>query len=204
MAYAFLKALGCDGNIGTITVDYGSQKATGSPGQEIVSCKDGTVDVKSTRYPFCFKGAIDSKDPKDTAAITTVFPFNEELNRYLLVVKGLTTAKAKITWGATTKEYTAADLAKGINLASEFLDNPFVAQFYKVDNAVQAQELHETQFVKSFMHNVPDWEQTVAPGTEALFNQIITAGVAQHDKLFKAAADLVIPIEHTIKIEPGS
>jgi lysophospholipase L1-like esterase len=202
MAYAFLKALGCDGNIGTITVDYGSKQATGSPGQEIVSYQDGTVNVKSTRYPFCFSGTLDSKKPDDTAAVTQVFPFNDDLNRYLLVVKGLTTPKAKITWGATTKEYTAGQLAQGINLAAEFLVNPFVDQFNKVDGAVHVQENQETMLFQMFMHNVPGWEKDFAPGADDAFAQIIAAGMKQHEALYKAAQDLVVPITHTIKIEP--
>jgi hypothetical protein len=202
MAYVFLKALGCDGNIGTITVDAGQNQATGTPGQEIVSYKDGTVDVKSTRYPFCFSGTLDSKDPKTTAAITTVFPFNDDLNRYMLVVKGLTTAKANVTWDGTTKAYAAADLAKGINLAAEFLANPFVDQFNKVDQAVHVQEDHETRLYQTILHNADDWSKTLAPGSSAAFAQIASAGLAQHMALVKAAADLVVPIEHTIKIEP--
>ena len=37
MAYAFLKGLGVDGNIGTITVDLGTKKATGSDGHTAAS-----------------------------------------------------------------------------------------------------------------------------------------------------------------------
>jgi lysophospholipase L1-like esterase len=202
MAYAFLKALGCDGNIGTITVEYGLNQATGSPGQEIVSYKDGMVDVKSTRYPFCFSGTVDAKDSGSTAAITTVLPFNQDLNRYLLVVNGLTTPNAKVTWGGVTKQYAAADLAKGINLAAEFLVNPFVDQFNKVHAAVGAQENQETLLSQTFMHNLTDWKQNYFPGADAAFDQVIAAGMARHDAFYKAAADLVIPIEHTIKIEP--
>ena len=54
MAYAFLKALGCDGNIGTITMDYKTQTVKCDPGQRIVSDKDRAVIVESTRYPFIF------------------------------------------------------------------------------------------------------------------------------------------------------
>ena len=34
MAYAFLKALGCDGAIGTVTVDLAANRATGTPGSK--------------------------------------------------------------------------------------------------------------------------------------------------------------------------
>ena len=203
MAYTFLKALGCDGNIGTITVQGNLGEATGSPGQQIVSCQSGTVTVTSTRYPFCFNGTLDSKDPETTAAITTVFPFNNDLNRYMLVVPGLTAAKAKVTWGATTKEFTAAQLAKGINLAAEFLDNPFVAQFNQVNAAVRDQETQEMVLSKLFMHNVPLF-QSFGPAAPDLLTQLTASGIAQHDTLFKKAADLVVPITHTIKIEPES
>lgn len=203
MAYAFLKALGCDGNIGTITVDYGSKQATGTPGQE-VSYADGTVTVKSTRYPFCFSGTPDDKSPNTTAAVATCFPFNDDLNRYMLVVKGLPGAKAKVTWGTETKEFATADLAKGINLAAEFLVNPFVGQFNKVNEAVRAQEEQEMLLSQTIMHNASNWSHNVAPGTSDSFDKIIASGMAQHEALYKAAADLVIPIQHTIQITPES
>ena len=202
MAYAFLKALGCDGNIGTITVGPGLDKAEATAGHEIVSCQGGTVTVKSTRYPYCFTGTLDSKDPLTTAAITQFFPFNEDLNRLTLVVKGLKGAKGKVTWGTTTKEYTAAELASGVNLAKDFLQNPFSDQFAKVHLAVLAQEAQETLLSKMFMHNEALWKTDFAPGVDAAWDQIIDAARKQHDVLFQKAADLVVPITHTIKIEP--
>jgi len=202
MAYAFLKALGCDGNIGTITVGPGLDKAEATAGHEIVSCQAGTITVKSTRYPFCFTGALDSMDQNTTAAITQFFPFNEDLNRLTLVVKGLTSAKAKVTWGATTREYSAAELANGVNLAKDFLQNPFSDQFAKVNAAVEAQEAQETLLSKTFMHNMAEWKTNFAPGSDAVWDQIMDAGRKQHDALYQTAAGLVVPITHTITIAP--
>ena len=139
IAYAYLKALGCDGAIGTLTVDYAAKQATADPAQQIVSYQDGTLTVKSTRYPFCFPGQPDQPN-FSAAAILKDIPFNDDLNRYLLVVKGLTTPKAKITWGATSKEFASTDLAKGINLAAEFLQNPFCDQFNQVWHSVLLQQ----------------------------------------------------------------
>ena len=58
MAYAYLKAMGFKGDIGTITVDLGSNTATATQGHKIVDNKvtDGSVEIDSTRYPFCFTG----------------------------------------------------------------------------------------------------------------------------------------------------
>jgi lysophospholipase L1-like esterase len=200
MAYAFLKAMGCDGNIGTITVDCGAKQATGTPGQEITSYQNGTVTVKSTRYPFCFAGRIDTPDATPAAVLRNV-PFNEELNRYLLVVKNLNAPKGKVTWGGATKEYTAAELEKGINLGAEFVqNNPFMGQFNAVDAAVHIQEDQEQCLTQDFMFQVPRFK-TFIPGADATFDQLIVAGIAQHKKLFNTAAALVIPVTHTIKIE---
>lgn len=200
MAYAFLKGLGCDGAIGTITVDLAAGTAEGTPGQKIVSCHDGTVQVESTRYPFCFQGNADKGDQGD-ACILKFLPFNDELNRYLLVVKGIKGAKAKVTWGAVTKEFPATDLAKGINLAAEFLVNPFCAQFNKVHAAVQAQQAQESILVRSLLHNVAAFKE-IAPHSGAQLDEVAADGMAQEKALFSAAAALVIPVDHTIKIEP--
>jgi lysophospholipase L1-like esterase len=200
MAYAFLKALGCTGTIGTITLDLVAGKAEGTPGQKIVSYQKGTVEVESTRYPFCFQGSPD-KPEQTTASVLNFLPFNADLNRYLLVDKGIKGSKAKVTWGATTKEFSAADLAKGINLAAEFLVNPFCEQFTKVNDAVSAQQNQETTLVKSFLHSVPAFK-TMAPNSVAELDKVAADGIAQENNLSTAAVALVVPIHHSIKIEP--
>jgi lysophospholipase L1-like esterase len=202
MAYAFLKALGCDGSIGTITVDLASSSAQGTPGQKIISCQNGAVEVESSRYPFCFKGNPDKPDQSD-ASVLKFFSFNDDLNRYLLVVKGLQTPKANVTWGSVTKEFSAADLSRGINLAAEFPVNPFCTQFDKVQAAVEAQQNEETILVKSFLHNLP-MLKSITPRSASELDKIAADGIAQEKNLFSAAAALVVPVDHTIKIEPES
>jgi hypothetical protein len=202
MAYAFLKALGCDGAIGTITVDLAANQATGTPGQDVVSCKDGTVTLKSTRYPFCFQGDPNTGD-QNSASVLRFFPFNDDLNRYVLVVKGIKGSKAKVTWGHVSKEFPAADLEKGINLAAEFLNNPFHDQFYKVQAAVQVQQTFETPLVKTYLHSVPDLRALV-PDKGACFDEVTAAALKKDAGLFDAAQALVVPIQHTIRIEPES
>ena len=54
MAYAFLRALGCDGNIGTITVNMATGDAAATEGHKILSAAAGRIEVESSRYPFCF------------------------------------------------------------------------------------------------------------------------------------------------------
>jgi lysophospholipase L1-like esterase len=201
MAYAFLKALGYTGDIATVTVDLDASQAQATPGQEVESCKDGVVSLKSTKYPFCFSGSLGDQQDGNTAGIIDFVPFNQDLNRYMLIVKGLKTAKAKVTWGGESKEYSAEDLAKGVNLAADIMNNPFREQFFRVHQAVVMQENQEQGLVQGFMHDAKNYKNTV-PTASAAVDGWITSGMALHDALYQGAQALVIPVEHTIKIEP--
>jgi len=196
MAYAFLKAMGCDGEIGTIEVDLAAGKATASDGHKVLACKDGAVELESSRYPFCFFG--DPKSPNATAGVIEFFPFNDELNRFQLLVKGAKGDKVKVTWGKASKEFPAADLAKGINLAAEFLENPFCGPFQKVEEAVRKQQNYETPMIKDLVNKLARFRELVPEEAQAF--ERIRAALAKRDKeLFDAAA--VGPVKHTITIE---
>jgi lysophospholipase L1-like esterase len=203
MAYAFLKALGVDGNIGTITVDLAGNKAEATDGHKILSSNTGTIEIESTRYPFCFSG--DPKDPNATSGIIEFFPFNQDLNRYTLIVKnpGASAEKLKVTWGATSKEYDAAALAKGVNLAADFLANPFSEPFKKVEDAVRNQQNYETPLIKEMLQRWPEFVKMV-PDQKAAFDQIANAAIEKAKSLNDTAAAAVTPVKHTIKIEKVS
>ncbi len=197
MAYAFLKALGCDGNIGTITVDLAADNAEATEGHKVLSCQGGTVEVESSRYPFCFYGEVDK--PNATRGIIEFFPFNEELNRFRLVVRGAQ-GRVKVTWGTMSKEFAATELAKGINLAAEFLDNPFSQPFAKVEDAIARKQRMEVGLVKSLIHNLPTYKQAVpeeAPAVERIADRLVN----RDKQAREAAAAAVRPVKHRIKIE---
>src|SRR4051812_26366951 len=136
MAYAFLKGLGCEGEIGTLSVNLRSGKMSASTGHKVVATGDGAYTIQSSRYPFCGTGRID--DDNSVRSGMKAVPFNQELNRFLLVAKGGKANSYKVTWGSTSKVYSAAELAKGVNLADDFEVNPFSEAFQKVDAAVLA------------------------------------------------------------------
>ena len=203
MAYAFLKALGYTGDIATITIDLDHDRAEATSGQEVLSCRDGSVDLQSTRYPFCVSGSSDSTDAEQTVSVLKCVPFNEDLNQYVLVVKGLKTAKAKVTWGSQSKDFSAAELSRGVNLAAEFLDNPFRNQFFRVHNAVQAQEHEEEALVQNIMHAIPYYTGQFPLSADAL-SQWRASGMAFREALCKEVSSLVIPIRHTIRVQPSA
>ena len=152
MAYAFLKSFGLQGEIGTFTVDLKSRRVQLSPGHVLAGVKDGEFIIKSSRYPFCATGVADS-DSSIRSGMTLV-PFNQELNRLLLVAKNGSANSYRVTWGAESKTYSAAQLAQGINLANDFAVNPFSEAFKKVDAAVIAKQNYETKQIKQIFHEL--------------------------------------------------
>jgi lysophospholipase L1-like esterase len=198
MADVFLKALGCDGNIGTITLDLPSGTAQATKGHKILSCRGGVVEVESRKYPFCFFGAPSS--PKSPKGILEFLPFNQDLNRFKLVVKGAGSQKVRVTWGNVSKEFSGADAERGINLAAEFYDNPFSAAFLRVEQAVEAQQNYETPLVKKLIHEMNDLE-TLVPDQKATMESVEAAGMRKAHDLFEQAARSVEPVRHTIRVE---
>lgn len=198
MAYAYLKALGCSGDIGTITLDAKAGTATATDGHKVLSADTSKVAVESSKYPFCFFGA--PEDPASTAGIIEFLPFNQDLNRFQLVVKNASVPKVKVTWGATSKEFTSEQLAQGINLAAEFLTNPFSEPFQTVQKTFAAQQAYETTAHKFLLHSLLDWRKHF-PEDEKNY-------AIQGEKVLKKAAELQVasaaaikPVQHTISIE---
>ena len=192
MAYAFLTALGCDGAIGTVTVDLGRNTATASSGHTVGKAGADGIALTSTRYPFCATGPLDKHNSIRSGM--TLVPFMQQLSRFTLVAKGGTAAKYTVAWGAESKTYTADQLAAGVNLADDFLVNPFSDAFKRVDEAVKKKQEYETEQIKKQFHGAAgkaDIEKT-ASETEAV-----------RAPLGAAIAAAVVPVEHVIRISPA-
>lgn len=199
MAHVFLKALGCDGDLGTITFDATSNIADAVNGHKVLSCRNGAIEVESSRYPFCFYGHPSS--PHSPKGILEFLPFNEELNRFKLVVKHAPAgAKVKVTWGGTSKEFAVADAERGINLAAEFMDNPFSAQFLRVEEAIKAQQNYETPLIKKLMHELAELE-TLVPEEKAAMEGIKTVAMRKARDLFDRSLREVQPVKHVLNVE---
>lgn len=210
MAYAFLRAMGLDGEIGTFIVDLKVNKATVSKGHELVSCADGLVTVRSSRYPFCACLAPEAKaslpgenypvcgqtneltSSDSLRSALALIPFNQELNRLTLIVKRPHAGSYRVTWGSETKSFAGAHLKRGVNLAEAFPSNPFSDAFARVDAAVLAKQNFETVQIKQKFHGDDgrrDMEGTVAQ-TEA-----------ERALLAAAIRAAVVPVTHTIRIQ---
>ena len=199
MAYAFLKAMGIDGQIGTITVDM-KGAAAATEGHKVLSSEPGKVELESSKWPFCFSG--DEKSSGGTRSILPFSPFNADLNRLTLVVKNLDGEKAKVTWGAAAKLFTKAELEKGVNLAAEFIENPFSEVFRKLEAIVAQKQAYETTMIKQTINSFPrivdstGKDSEVAATIETLRKQLIEV---QERKGADARA-AVVPVKHTVTI----
>jgi lysophospholipase L1-like esterase len=201
MASAFLKALGLDGAIGTITVDLAAKKTTASDGHTVVSEADGTVELESTRWPFCHDAG--TTDAGSTRSILPFTGFNEDLNRLTLKVNGLTAAKAKVTWGGASMEFTREQLEAGINLAAAFPATPFDASFRTVMEAVATKQAYETVSIKNLVTHFRLFAEDAKTDAEfaAALATIRKKVSSKHAELDAAVRTHLKPVKHSVKIE---
>jgi lysophospholipase L1-like esterase len=204
MAYAFLKAFGLNGDIGVFSVDLKANKMKVSKGHEVISQQNGEFQIKSSRYPFCACVPETNGPPtypvcagdeviKDSSIHSgmTLVPFNQELNRLLLVVKNGKAKNYRVTWGSESRRFTSEQLANGVNLAEEFPNNPFGEAFAKVDSAVGAKQAFETKQIKQIFRS---------PGAKIDMEGVAAESEKERAKLAEAIHAALLPVTHVIKI----
>ncbi len=193
MAAAFLKGLGLDGNIGDITVDMTGASAA-SEGHTTTG-NNGVADVQSSKWPFFLDPAMRS--------ILPFCKFSEELNRFTLRVKNLDSAKAKVTWGTETKEFTKEQLSAGINLTDAFEKSPFESAFVGLVIAVNNKQAYETPMIKGMITNFRNFANDVKADAEfaTALDTLKKKMLAKQEKLDATARALLVPVQHTIKVE---
>ena len=205
MAYAFLKAMGLNGDIGMFQLNLKQNKATLSSGHKLVSAKDGKFTIKSSKYPFsaCEPSdavatsypSCDKDDASKDNSISSAFkflPFESQLNRMILYVRDAgRTNQYDVTWGNESKTFPGAQLRSGIDLIREFKANPFQGPFAKVDAAVAAKQAFETKEIKQLFRS---------PEAKANMEEVVTKAEAERAPLAEAIAKSFVPVEHTITI----
>lgn len=200
MAQAFLQAMGFDGQIALITIDMKGQ-STVSTGHKVLGGTAGKIELESTRWPFVFDA-----DPKAQSGTRSILPFtsfNNDLNRFTLVVRNLGAAKGKVTWGDESKEFTAAELEKGVNLAAEFTKTPFDAATAKLVAAVRPKQELETTMIKSVITTFRNIPQDIKDDAEvaAALKTLTDKLHVKHKQLDNAVRATLVPVTHTITVE---
>jgi hypothetical protein len=204
MAYAFLKALGLNGDLGTFTVDLKTRKMTASKGHDATSPAEGEYRITSSRFPFCpcipggqgkssYPVCATDNPEKDNSIRSgmTLVPFNPDLNRLILIAKNGEAKRYTITWGSESKSFTSEQLAQGVNLADEFPINPFGETFAKVDAAVAAKQAYETKQIKTSFRSKE---------AKADLEAVVAQTEKERAPLVAAIKAAFVPVTHTIKI----
>ena len=191
MAWSMLRSMGLDGEIGTILIDPERSMAMATEGHNIDSVADGKVTLTSSRYPFCARGPLN--DHNSIRSGMTLVPFASDLNRFILKANVAPNTKWEVQWGKELRQYTAEELAEGVNLAWDFPDNPFCESFDRVDNAVAKKQTYETEQVKKAFHSKE---------AKADFSAVVTQTEAIRQPLADAIAAAMKPVTHTIELRP--
>ena len=183
IAGAILKALGCDGDIGGVTVDFTANQAQGKFSTKVTGYNDWTVSAEQVRTLLYYSGFGTSDPLYPTAMAQTTF--NHDLNRFTLTVKNLPSPRAKIYWGQDSwHDYTAEELAKGVNLSTNMV-GPTVKKF------------------SNMLSDLYGHESNGRVAAQAIKDPNTPKVSAQPDNDYKKAiADAATPIEFTIKIVP--
>jgi lysophospholipase L1-like esterase len=191
MATAFLEGIGLRGDVGQISVDLAAGKATGREGQRVVKFEQGVVTLRSFRLPCSFEPGDVSKDGSIAAGVALA-DFQKKLNRLTLKVAGAKAAQVKVTWGERSKVFGAAALAKGVNLAAEFPQNPTSPAFARIWKAVEDKQAYETKQIKTLFRS---------PEAKKDMEAVVKSSQVEFDRLAAALKALVKPVDSTIKIE---
>ena len=213
MAYAFLKGMGLDGDIGTFTVDLKKNQMKTTAGHEVIGANTGEFQIKSSRYPFCpcepedaatkhypVCGKTEISHDDNIEAGMALVPFNQDLNRLTLIAKNGSAKQYSVSWGDAKKTFSAEQLAQGINLSAEFPSNPFSEAFAKVDAAVAAKQEFETKEMKTDFRPKGDLGAPI----EAVISQtekVVKDDEKKHDELAAAVSAAFVPVTHIIRIE---
>lgn len=198
MAYAYLKTLVGDHEVGRIMLDFKTGDTQTTAGHAVVVSAAGEVELESTRYPFCFFG--NDRDPDGTRSAADYTAFNDELNRFMLVVNNAP-ARSRVTWGTQSKDFTAEELAAGVNLAAEFLgDNPFQSAFMDLLTAVRSKQTYEIHMIKAYITTLPILRDRLLPDDPGLVERITEGILAERRKRLDGIGQLLVPVRYQIKV----
>ena len=162
MAYAILKGLGAPRDVSSVTVDAAAGKVDAAEGCTIT---DLFVDRDSVRFT-----RLDEGLPLNFGLFGALryrfIPMHDEMNRYLLAVKGLPAGKYEVM--ASERKvgtYSAEQLAAGVNLASATADpwqpgGPWEAQAWLVNPLTDARNkaVEPEKFSADYLAQHPNLE----------------------------------------------
>lgn len=200
MAASILKGLNFPTLVASVEIDAASAQAAAKNCQVTgVAKKDGGVSFEQIDQALPFF-------PPEAAPILKWDPILEELNDYRLTVKGLAPGNYAVALGGKkVAEYSAEELAKGVNLAAAALkDGPIADQMNAVKAAVEKKNAyhHEQIFRGIVLSGVPDWLKLSSQEVEERRNAAIKERLEKL-KEFDAEVQKALTMKaHTVEVAP--
>jgi lysophospholipase L1-like esterase len=191
MAAAYLKALGLDGDLGGVTIDFAAHTAKGAGGQRVIPGPSDGLTLISDRIPCVFEAGDVAKDATIAAGLALA-DFNQRFNRLTLKVTGAGTAQVKVTWGEQSKVFDRAALEAGVNLAAEFPQGPLKPAFDRIWKAVGDKQAFETRQIKTLFRS---------PEAKKDMEAVVRASELEHAKFVAALKAAYAPVETALKVE---
>lgn len=146
--------------------------------------------------------------PGEAASILTNAPLLEELNQYGLKVTGLAAGTYAVKLGGeAVGEYTAEQLATGVNLAAGALaKGPIAEQVKAVRTAVENKNRyhHDMIFRGIVLSNTPEWITSIMPREEleAKKQELIVDRLAKVAELDREVATALVLKPHAVELQP--
>jgi lysophospholipase L1-like esterase len=201
MAASILKGLSFPAQVASVEIDAVQGRATATKNCTVaqLGTKDGGIawEQRDEALPFF---------PPEAAGILKWSPVLDEMNDYRLKVTGLKSGKYEVRLGGKeVAQYTADELAKGVNLAQAALTaGPIAEQMKAVKAAVEAKNKyhHDNIFRGVVLAGVPDFlklsPQEIEEKREAAFKERM-AKMPDYDAAVRKALELKA---HTVEVVP--
>ncbi|MFB3882317.1 MAG: SGNH/GDSL hydrolase family protein [Armatimonadota bacterium] len=158
MAYALLKALGCDRQPSGLIVDAAAEKVAADR-CEVEGLSVSEREVRFTRRDLALPTYFDP----EVSAVFARAPMLTEMNRYPFAVSGLAPGKWRLTVaGAEVGTFSAEELGQGVDLAA--LPGPWQQLARAVNDLVKDQESIYLQ--KRELNGMFSWIATPPPEAE--------------------------------------
>lgn len=187
IASEILRALGWNGEVGSIDIDMAGE-VRASAGHQVLSSAPGRARLASSRWPFCWERG--TPDAVPLQGIRTALPYDRELNRLILRVSGLRSAQADVTWSGRVLRFSAVELREGVNLARAFADTPFDSLAAEAMRRIAERQLLERDAIKRAGSPLAEAKAWTA---EDLQRRAVIAG---------ALARALVPVEHELSVVP--
>jgi lysophospholipase L1-like esterase len=200
MAWAILKGMRFPTLVSTVEIDAAAGKV-----EKAAKCKVTRLKASTDRVRFERQDEALPFFPETAASILKWVPIHDELNDYRLRVKGLKAGSYEVRLGGKKiATYSAAELAKGVNLAGAALtQGPVADQVRAVVKAVKAKNdyFHNRIFLGVILAGgAPDFLNIPPPVVEAKRRAAFKERMARMPELDAAIRKALIIKPHTVEI----